>query len=65
MVFPGSSATEPALNLTENPKVKFQPLATRPYALGIGFMGFSVLSIIKRAKKSYTIESENENNQIS
>ena len=33
--------------------------------LGVGLIGFSVLSIIRSSKRGYTIESENENNQIS
>jgi hypothetical protein len=40
-------------------------LAVGLIALGVGLIGFSVFSIIKSAKKSYTIESENKNNQIS
>ncbi len=64
-VFPSPPATEPPLNLTENPKIKLPLLAIGLIALGVGLIGFSVFSIIKSAKKSYTIESENKNNQIS
>ena len=51
--------------LSEKPKDKIPPIAIVLIVLGIGFISFSVFSIIKNAKKSYTGESEKENNQIS
>jgi hypothetical protein len=52
---------------TESEKMAgpFPFLAIGLTALGLGFVGFSIFSIIKSAKKSYTIKSEKENNQIS
>lgn len=49
----------------ENPKLSFPLPAIGLIVLGVGLIGFSVVSIIKSTKKSYTIESENKNNQIS
>jgi hypothetical protein len=49
----------------EKPQKQFPFLAITLLTAGIGLVGFSILSIIKGSKKSYTIESENENNQIS
>ncbi|MCX6704681.1 MAG: hypothetical protein NTZ07_04560 [Candidatus Woesebacteria bacterium] len=65
VILPRPSATEPSPKSTENPKVKFPLSAIGLIALGMGLISFSVVSIIKSAKKSYTIESGNKNNQIS
>ncbi|HUC94980.1 MAG TPA: hypothetical protein VMR19_03210 [Candidatus Saccharimonadales bacterium] len=52
---------------TESEKVDspFPFLAVGLTALGLGFVSFSIFSIIKSVKKSYTIKSEKENNQVS
>jgi hypothetical protein len=64
-IFPSPQISESDQNLLENPKSKFPFLAIGFIILGMGLIGFSVVSIIKSAKKSYTIGSGKENNQIS
>lgn len=64
-VFPSPQMSEPVINLTAGPKIKFPVSAIGLVVIGVGLIGFSVISIIKRFKKSYTIESGKENNQIS
>jgi hypothetical protein len=44
---------------------KFPIIASVCILLGAGFIGFSIFSIIKNAKKSYTNESEKQDGQIS
>ena len=61
----GKETVFPSPQATENPKAKFPFLAIIFIILGMGLIGYSVISIIKSAKKSYTIGSEKENNQIS
>lgn len=64
-VFPSPQMSAPVINLTAGPKIKFPVSAIGLVVIGVGLIGFSVISIIKRVKKSYTIESGKENNQIS
>ena len=64
-VSPSPQILEPVSNLVENPDAVFPLPALGLVVLGIGLIGFSAVSIIKSAKKSYTIESGKENNQIS
>ena len=65
VILSGSQTPEPTSNSFEESKEKIPPIAIVLIVLGIGFISFSVFSIIKNAKKSYTGESEKENNQIS
>jgi hypothetical protein len=60
-----SSPEESVLDSGENAKRKFPILGVGLIVLGLGFMGLSIFSIIKSAKKGYTGEGENENGQIS
>ena len=64
-IFPSQSPEGIQDTAPENTKNTFPFLAVGIIALGLGFMGFSVFSIIKSVKKSYNIESEKENSQIS
>jgi hypothetical protein len=65
VVSPSPQVLDPAFNLVEEPGPKFPLPAIGLIVLGVGLIGFSVFSIIKGAKKSYNIESENKNSQIS
>ena len=63
-IYPSSTAE--IFEQTENEKQKgrFPLLAVIFVIIGTGLIGFSVFSIIKGSKKSYTIGSENENSRV-
>lgn len=61
----GVETVFPSPQAIDNPKTGFPLLAIVFIVLGMGLIGYSVISIIKSAKKSYTIGSGKENNQIS
>jgi len=65
IVYPSPTAEMSEQTESEKKKGQFPFLAVSLVLMGMGLIGFSVLSIIKSSKKSYTIESENKNNQIS
>jgi len=63
--FPSPTAIESVLNSTEKSNKKFPFLAAGLIFLGMGFIGFSIFSIIKSAKRGYTDEGEKRDSQIS
>jgi hypothetical protein len=63
-ILPSPQSPGLAQDTTGKPKEKIPLQAIGFITLGIGFISFSVFSIIKNIKKSYTVESEKDN-QIS